>query len=63
MLETDARDLIRWMIRWNGNTIPGYEFSDPQIATAARHFFAGIDPWESVSAIQEGRTLLKRKSK
>ncbi len=62
MIEADARDLIKWMIRWKDNAVGNYEFNDIEIAITAKHFFAGIDPWKSVAAIQAGIDLpLKRR--
>lgn len=53
----DARSLVAWMLKWRDNAHNGREFTTQEIATAAEHYLAGVDPWESAAAICEGRAI------
>ena len=53
----EARKLAAWMLRWSANACTDHDFTDGDIATAVNHFRAGVDAWESVSAIMEGREI------
>jgi hypothetical protein len=55
--------MFEWLFAFYENAIRDHEFTPDQVQTAKAHYEAGIDPWESLAAICEGRKLRIRKAK
>jgi len=50
-------EIIRWTLDFAHNANTGREWTEAELATAAKYMRRGEDPWEAAAAICEGRSL------